>query len=187
VKSISDRLAHAAAGTVSILVLLLVSAGLVAGDARSAEARGSPAGGLMAQAAPAPAAPGAASPAPQAPSQATQPEGPVARVEIRIAELHDQFLITPTQEALFKAYADVMRSNAQAMQVLFQERAQSPDTAAINQLRWYARLTTAHAEALTKLVPVFDTLYQAMSDQQKKAADKVFAQLQQRRRASQAR
>ena len=62
-----------------------------------------------------------------------------------------------------------------------------PDTAAISELRWYARLTTAHGEALTKLLPVFDTLYQSMSDPQKKAADKVFAQLQQRRSPRQAR
>jgi hypothetical protein len=139
----------------------------------------------MAQAAP--ATPGAASPAPQASGQPTQSDGPVAHVEIRIGELHDQFHITPAQEPQFKAYADAMRSNAQAMQALFQERAQSPDTTAISELRWYARLTTAHGEALTKLLPVFDTLYQSLSDQQKKAADKVFAQLQQRRSPRQAR
>jgi len=187
VKSISDRAAQAVAGAASILVLLTVSAGLVAGTPRNADATGSSAGGLMAQAAPAPATPGAASPAPQKAGQATQSDNPVAHVEIRIAELHDQFHITPAQEAQFKAYADVMRSNAQAMQALFQERGQSPDTTAIAELRWYARLTTAHGEALTKLVPVFDTLYQGMSDQQKKAADKVFAQIQQRRAPRQAR
>jgi hypothetical protein len=186
VKSISDRTANAAAGAVSILVLLLVSTGLVAGAPRIADASGSPAL-LMAQAAPAPTTPGAASPAPQTAGKPTQSDSPVARVEIRITELHDQFHITPVQEPQFKAYADVMRSNAQTMQALFQERAQSRDTTAISELRWYARLTTAHGEALTKLLPVFDTLYQSMSDQQKKAADKVFAQLQQRRSPRQAR
>ena len=179
VKSISDRTAHRAAGAVSILVPLLVAAGPVAGAPRIADASGSPAM-LMAQAAPAPTTPGAASPVPQRAGQPTQSDSPVAHVEIRIAELHDQFHITTGQEPQFKAYADVMRSNAQAMQALFQERAQSPDTTAISELRWYARLTTAHGEALSKLLPVFDTLYQSMSDPQKKAADKVFAQLQQR-------
>ena len=186
VKSISDRTAHRAAGAVSIPVLLLVSAGLVAGAPRIAHASGSSAM-LMAQAAPAPTTPGAPSPAPQAAGQPTQSDNPIAHVEIRIAELHDQFHITPVQEPQFKAYADAMRSNAQAMQTLFQERAQSPNTTAIGELHWYARLTTAHGEALTKLVPVFDALYQSMSDQQKKAADKVFAQLQQRRSPRQAR
>ncbi len=180
-KSMSDRTAHRAAGAVSLLVLSLVSAGFLAGDPGNARASGSPAGLLLAQAAPAPAAPGAASPAPQAPTQTAQPGGPVARVEARITELHGQFQITPAQEPLFKAYADVLRSNAQSMEALFQERAKSTDTTAIGQLRWYSRLTTAHGEALAKLVPVFDTLYQSLSDQQKKAADKVFAQLRQRR------
>jgi protein CpxP len=186
VKSMSDRTAHAAAGAMSILVLLSVSAGPVAGASRNADASGQPASGLMAQAAPAPAMPGAASPAPQTPGQPMPPDGPVARVEVRISELHKQFHITPAQEAQFTAYADVMRSNAQAMQALFQERAQSPDTTAITQLRWYTRLTTAHGEALTKLVPVFETLYQSLSDQQKKATDKVFEQIRQRRSARQA-
>jgi protein CpxP len=187
VTRISDRTAHAAAGAMSILVVLAVSTGLVAGTSRKADARGSPAVGLMAQAAPAPATPGATSPAPQTPGQSTQRDGPVARVEIRITELHNQFHIAPAQEAQFKDYADVMRSNAQGMQALFQERAQIPDTTAITELRWYARLTAAHAERLNKLVPVFETLYQSMSDQQKKAADKVFQQIQKRQPPRQAR
>jgi hypothetical protein len=180
-------MAHAAVGAVSILVLVSVSAGLTVGGARNADASGLPATGLLAQAAPAPAAPGAASPAPQTSGQPAPSESPVTRVETRITELHDKFHITAAQEPQFKAYADVMRSNAQAMEALFQERAQKPDTSAIGELRWYARLTAAHGEALSKLVPVFDTLYQSLSDQQKKAADKVFAQLQQRRAARQAR
>ncbi len=183
-KSMSDRMAQAAAGAASILVFLSVSAVLLAVPLSNADAGGSPSGALLAQASPAPAAPGAAS---SSAGQPTQSEGPVARVEIRITELHDQFRITPAQEAQFKAYADVMRSNAQAMQALFQERAQNPDTTAIGELRWYARLTTAHGEALNKLVPVFDALYQSMSAEQKKAADKVFAQIRQRRAARQAR
>lgn len=176
----SDRTARAAAGAMSILVLLSVSAGLVAGVSRNAGASGSSAGGLMAQAAPAPAAPGG--PAPETRGEPTQPDGPVARVEARISELHEQLHITPAQEPQFKAYADVMRSNAQAMQALFQQRAQSTDNmTAVTTLRWYAQLTAAHADALSKLIPVFETLYQRMSDGQKKAADAVFEELRQRR------
>lgn len=182
----SDRRAHAAAGAMSILVALSLSAGLLTGASRSADAVGLPAGGLMAQAAPAPAAPSVASPAPREPGQRTQPDGPVTRVEVRISDLHKQLHITPAQEPQFKAYVDVMRGNAQAMQALFQERARSTDMSAPTRLRWYARLTTAHGEALTKLVPVFETLYQSMSDEQKKAADKVFEQIRQRRTPNQA-
>jgi hypothetical protein len=79
-----------------------------------------------------------------------------------------------------------MRSNAQAMDSLFAERAQSTGTKtaepADKRLHWYARLTAAHAEAVNKLVPVFDALYQSLSDEQKKTADDIFRhELQQRR------
>jgi periplasmic protein CpxP/Spy len=202
VKSMSGRMAHAAAGAASILLFLSVSTALLTVGASNARAGGSPPGLELAQAAAAPAAAAPAAPAPSAPApSAPAPAAPSggsfmrglgsqssasAHVEIRIAELHDQLHIAPAQEAQFKAYADVMRSNAQAMEALFQERAQSPDTTAIGELRWYTRLTTAHGEALTKLVSVFDALYQSMSDQQKKAADKVFGKIQQRRLPRQA-
>ena len=54
---------------------------------------------------------------------------------------------------------------------------------AVARLRWVARLTQAHAENLSKLVPVFDALYQTLSDQQKKNADIVFEGISQRRAA----
>jgi periplasmic protein CpxP/Spy len=124
-----------------------------------------------------------AGPTPGTPGTAPQPaarRGPIALVEARITALHKELGITEAEEPQFKAYADVMRSNAQAMQLLFQERAQSPDRTAIGELRWYAKLTAAHAEAVGKLVPVFDALYQSMSDKQKRVADVVFAELRQR-------
>ena len=106
-------------------------------------------------------------------------------VEARISELHKKLRITTEQEPQFKAYADVMRSNAGAMQALFQERAQSTGPSgtdnASNRLHWYAKLTAAHAEAVAKLVPAFDALYQSLSDQQKKIADETFERLRQRR------
>lgn len=130
------------------------------------------AGELLAQAAP---------PAPAAPSSQQAPQrSPMTDVEGRILGLHKQLQITPAEEPQFKAYADVMRSNAQMMQTLFQQRAQNPDRTAIGQLRWYAKLTAAHAEAVSKLVAPFEALYQSMSDQQKRVADTVFAELRQR-------
>ena len=135
----------------------------------------------MAQAAPAPATPGASNPAPQVPGQHAPTPGPAGLVDARISELHEQLHITPAQESQFSAYADVMRDNAQAMHALFQQRAQDTDTSAVSRLRWYAQLTAAHAEAVGKLVPVFEALYQGMSDKQKKTADAVFQQLRQRR------
>lgn len=128
-----------------------------------------------------------AQPAPAAPAAAHSPRSAIEHVDARIAELHKRLRITPAQESQFKAYADVMRSNAEAMDALFKERAQRTGTnaadAADSRLHWYARLTAAHAEAVGKLVPVFDALYQSLSEQQKKTADAVFQQQLQQRRA----
>lgn len=109
------------------------------------------------------------------------PPGPAAHVEARIADLHRRLHITPAQEPQFKAFADVMRANAEAMEQLFQERAQNRDRTAPGQLHWYARLTTAHADATNKLLPVFDALYASLTDKQKKAADAAFTPLRQAR------
>ena len=109
--------------------------------------------------------------------------GPAEHVEARIADLHKKLHITTDQEPQFKAYADVLRSNAQAMQDLFQQRAQAPSENADDRLHWYAKLSAAHADAVNKLVPPFDALYQSLSDKQKKAADAEFGQIKQRRPA----
>ena len=114
------------------------------------------------------------------------PPSAIDRVEASISEMHKALHIAADQEPQFNAYADVIRSNAATMQALIQERAKSTvpsasDTA-VSRLQWYARLTAAHAEAVSKLVPVFEALYQSLSDQQKKIADAVFQKnLQQRR------
>jgi periplasmic protein CpxP/Spy len=193
-KTTSDRvMATAAASVVSVLMLAAASASLSAA-ARPANAPGILDGRLLAQTAPTPTAPGAAAQPSAASDQSAQPSragaqpmrGPAARVEARISQLHQQLHITPMEEPQFKAYADAMRSNAQEMQTLFQERGQHPDTTAVGQLHWYAKLTAAHSEAVNKLVPVFEVLYQSLSDQQKKDADAVFAQIRQRRAARRA-
>lgn len=118
-------------------------------------------------------------PPPPAPPAAQH--GPAAHVDARIADLHKRLHITAAQEPQFKAFAEVMRANAAAMEELFRERAQHRDRTATGQLHWYAQLTTAHAEAINRLLPVFDALYASLSDKQKKAADAAFAPLRQGR------
>jgi hypothetical protein len=162
-----------AVGVVGIVLLLSTSASLVSASLPAAQ--------LVAQAAPAPAEPGVPGAAPGTARQPSQSRGPAARVEVRISDLHKKLHITPAQEPQFNAFADVMRTNAQSMQDLFQQRAQNRDRTATGMLHWYAQLTTAHADALNKLVPVFDTLYQSLSTEQKKAADAAFQPLRQAR------
>jgi protein CpxP len=186
-----DRITNAVtAGAPSVFIVTAVAALLFAVSLRPSDAQDVRAGPLVAQAAPAPA-PSAANTAGQAARPSGAPaaqtaHGPAERVEARISELHQKLHISPAQESQFKAFADVMRSNAQTMQGLFQQRAQSTDMSAVARLRWYAQLTTAHGEAVTKLVPVFEALYQSMADAQKKDADAVFEELRQRRAARRA-
>lgn len=116
-----------------------------------------------------------------APAASAIPEALADSIEIRIAELHRTLGIMPPQEALFHTYADIIRSNAQAINALFLQRAQATDFTAPARLRWYAQLTATHAEAVNKLVAPFDALYRSLSDAQKAAADRHFEQLQQRR------
>lgn len=175
----ADRAGDMAARAKSIFILVSVSAALLAGAPRHADASGlpggvSPDGILIAEAASGPEARGNA-------------EGPAAHVEARISKLHKDLDITEAQEPQFKAFADVMRSNAQAMHALFQQRGQSTDNTAVAHLRWYAQLTAAHADALNKLIPVFDALYQTMSEKQKEAADRVFGEIGVRQRPHRAR
>jgi len=157
-KQMSDRTATAA----SALMIMAMTASLLCSP-----------GLATAQPAPAPANPASAAAAP--------PAGPIDEVEIRIAELHGQLHIASAQETQFRAYADVLRSNAQAMQALFEERAKQTDATAPARLQWYARLTAAHAEAIGKLVAPFDALYQSLSEAQQHDADAYFNQLSQRR------
>lgn len=111
---------------------------------------------------------------------------PIDEVEIRIADLHRKMQITPEQEPRFKAYADALRANAQAMQGLFAQRTADADMSASARLHWYARLTATHAENINRLVPLFDALYQGLSEPQKQGADAAFEELRQRRAARRA-
>jgi periplasmic protein CpxP/Spy len=109
------------------------------------------------------------------------PQGFADEVEIKIAELHQALNIMPNQEALFRAYADAMRSNAQGVNALFAQRAQITDFRAPVLLRWYAQLTAGHAEAVNRLIAPLDALYQSLTPAQKQAADRHFEQLSARR------
>ena len=105
------------------------------------------------------------------------------RVETRIKELHRKLKITAAQESQWNAFAQVMRENAQAVDVVLKERAENLHAMnAVEDLRSYEKLADAHADGLKKLVPAFETLYNTMSDDQKKTADAVFAKHEKRPR-----
>jgi hypothetical protein len=126
--------------------------------------------------------PAAATPAPAAAPKATAaapkaaPGAPSsARVEEQITRLHRELAITPAEQPQWDAFVQVMRSNAQRLDALYAQRAQSaPSLNAVADMQSYAEIEQAHAESVQALVAPFQALYSAMSPAQQKTADAVF-------------
>ena len=97
------------------------------------------------------------------------------RVETHIRQLHAQLRITPAEQPQWDQFAQVMRENARDMDQVFMQRAQQyPTMNAVQNMQSYEQIAEAHAQHLQKLVPAFDTLYNAMPEQQKQLTDQVF-------------
>jgi protein CpxP len=134
---------------------------------------------LLAQA-PGTPGPGAApSPRPGAAPQVRQPAAPQPGsrdqdIQRQIDDLKKQMQITPNQEQQFNAFAEVMRSNAKAMDSTMQQQGQNPPKNAVDGLKAVERLAETQLDGLKRLVPAFQSLYDSLSDQQKKTADSIF-------------
>ena len=150
-------------------VALLAAPVLAAGDGR---------GIVLAQAAvPPPPPPSGTPPAGAPPAAAAKAPAatPTAYVETRIKELHRKLHITKAQEPQWESVAQVMRSNATSMEALVHERYESaPKMTAVDDLRSYSALADAHADGLKKFLPVFEQVYDSLSDALKKTADTLF-------------
>jgi hypothetical protein len=97
------------------------------------------------------------------------------RAELRIKDMHAKLQITPAQEPQWEQVATVMRDDAKSMDTLTQSRFDhAKDMSAVDDLKSYGDIATAHAEGIKKLTPVFATLYSSMSDDQQKEADLLF-------------
>jgi protein CpxP len=93
----------------------------------------------------------------------------------RITDLHAKLLITPAQQPQWDAFTQVMRDNANSMEQTFHQRvATMKAMTAPENMQSYAQVAASHAADMQKLVPAFQTLYDSMSDSQKKTADAVF-------------
>lgn len=99
------------------------------------------------------------------------------KVERHIKDLHAKLKITPAEETQWAAVAKAMHDNAVELDKAIDNREAIIDNAtAIDDLNAYADIAQAHADAVKNLSTVFAPLYASMSDDQKKVADKVFAQ-----------
>jgi hypothetical protein len=116
---------------------------------------------------PAPATP-AAAPAAATPAQKLE------KVEDRIKQLHAKLGITADQQPKFDAFAQVMRDQAEAS---YESRENKVDASlsAPDEMQRYADMAQTHADAMKALVPSFKSLYDSLSDAQKKKADALFA------------
>jgi hypothetical protein len=94
-------------------------------------------------------------------------------VEARIKQLHGDLHITAAQEGQWSPVAQMMRDNGKAMEDLRKQRVDEK-MGAVDELKSYAAAIDAHADGVRKLIPVFQSLYDSMSDAQKKTADSVF-------------
>ncbi|MBF0526988.1 MAG: Spy/CpxP family protein refolding chaperone [Deltaproteobacteria bacterium] len=125
----------------------------------------------MAIGSPSPSSAASSEPGPAAAGRVSKSE----RVEERIKELHTKLKITSEQETLWNNVSQAMRENAKTMEELIKARVEKAGTmTAVDDLKSYAAIADAHADGLKKFIPAFEPLYAAMSDTQKKAADKLF-------------
>ncbi len=97
------------------------------------------------------------------------------RFEVRIDELHTALNITAAQEELWNNVAQVMRDNAKTMDTLIAARKNAKPMNAVEGFKSYGEIQDAQAAGIKKFIPVFEALYNSMSDDQKKNVDIVFA------------
>jgi hypothetical protein len=96
-------------------------------------------------------------------------------VEARIKYLHTKLNIAVEQEELWNSVARVMLDNAKTMDELIRTRSENALTMTpVDDLKSYSEIAEAHADGLRQFIPVFEPLYDSMSDAQKKNADKLF-------------
>jgi LTXXQ motif family protein len=97
------------------------------------------------------------------------------RIETNIKELHNKLHITVAQDSQWNDLAQVMRDNAKAM--VDRRQQQAADTSSMDAgdgVKSYGAVIEAHEAGMKKFIPAFETLYNSMSDEQKKSADSMF-------------
>ena len=148
----------------ALLAVLLLAAGPVVAQTAT------PAPGT-----PAPATSTPASAAPKAATSKATTATAEARVNQRIAQMHQRLKITPDQEAAWNGFAQVMRDNVTSTDQAYKARSASIATfSAPDNMRNFAEIEQARAQGIQNLATAFQKLYDGMSDEQKKTADTLF-------------
>jgi protein CpxP len=113
----------------------------------------------------------------QTPAAVNPSETQGQTIEQRITQLHSELKITPDQESKWNGVAQAMRDNAANMDKLVAEKHQKgpQNMTAVDDLQTYQQFAQQHVDGLKNLTSAFKSLYSAMSADQKKNADEVFA------------
>jgi hypothetical protein len=97
-------------------------------------------------------------------------------LENHIKNMHAQLGITAVEETQWDAVAKTMRDSAlETDQAIDQREAFVQHGSAVDNLNAYGAIAQAHADGVRKLAAAFAPLYASMSDDQRKAADALFA------------
>ncbi|MEJ0017214.1 MAG: Spy/CpxP family protein refolding chaperone [Acetobacteraceae bacterium] len=117
-----------------------------------------------------------AAPHPGRAANARQPgESRQSAVERHITEMRSKLHITDQQATQWDQFAQLMRDNAREMEQVYQQRAERIGSmSAVDNMQSFAQIEQQRAQEMQKLVPAFQSLYMALSEQQKKTADEMF-------------
>ena len=100
----------------------------------------------------------------------------VEHIDGRVAYLKAELKITPAQEADWAAVEKVMRENAAERAKLRQqfEADKGKPTTAVDRLARREAVAEAHSKSIAAFATAFKSLYDHMSDDQRKSADALF-------------
>ncbi len=101
-------------------------------------------------------------------------EGHMNRVDDRIKELHETLNVTPAQEPKWRKVSQIMRQNETSIHKLVEARQEKENATAVEDLKSYERIASAHDQGLRKLIPAFEHFYNSLTPDQKSSADDMF-------------
>jgi hypothetical protein len=93
----------------------------------------------------------------------------------QLGDLQRNLKITPAQQPQFDTFAQAMRQNQESMDALMRRNPPGGPRTAVAELQAQAEAADAEAQGLRHMLPIFETLYASLSDEQKRTADQMFA------------
>jgi hypothetical protein len=96
-------------------------------------------------------------------------------VDARVAFLRTALKITDAQDGAFQNLAKVMRDDAAAHEKMHESMHGAWPKTSLDRLELHAKMAQQHAQHLATFVAAYKSLYDGLSEDQRKAADELFA------------